>query len=398
MNPRVLLRSSQHPSSATGALPSQPARQLLRSSVSQSLVHRLLQSGSGVGGGTSPSAQFQNSFLFASAGGSKARGKTNTSSVPKKRTGDKKDAECGIRDKDGVNGGGENVIKVDEKKEEKREGKSVLVLVETLEKEPLPLYPQKTLSANVKGELFAAPLITLKLPTNNNEYVVLLVNPKNPLSALSKLIQAELPPLAFDPSKAPRVTFKAPEHTSIGGGSTRWGSSVEVGDFLKDAARAKEFVIEIEGAGDITISVPSFSERSQSCRDQLRKTTQETNSMGKLRDECDRALRNRMNIVVVGMVGWLVVVYSFMLNTGFLWSVGPNVVSAGLWTMVASWLYFGTFEQTKIENRQQRLYESRGFNQEQLVKLVEAGRVLRKEILDIAEQYGEKWDESRDLV
>jgi hypothetical protein len=147
MNPRVLLRSSQHPSSATGALPSQPARQILRSSVSQSLVHRLLQSGSGGRGGTSPSAQFQNSFLFASAGGSKARGKINHSSAPKKRAGEKKDVECRVKDKDGADGGSGKVVKMDEKKEEK----SASISVETPEKEQLPLYPQKTLSINVKG-------------------------------------------------------------------------------------------------------------------------------------------------------------------------------------------------------------------------------------------------------
>ncbi|RPB17446.1 hypothetical protein P167DRAFT_129918 [Morchella conica CCBAS932] len=397
MNPRVLLRSSQHPSSATGAHPSQPARQIFRSSVSQSLVHRLLQSGSGGRGGTSPSVQFQNSFLFASAAGSKARRKINHPSAPKQRAGEKNDVECRIKDKDGVDGGSGKVVKIDEKKEEK----SASILVETPEKEQLPLYPQKTLSVDVKGELLAAPLITLKLPVHNNEYVVLLVNPKNTLSALSRLIQAELPPLASDPSKAPRVTFKAPEYSRIGSvrhRSTRWGSSIEVGNFVKDAVREKEFIIEIEDAEDIVISVPSFLERSQTTRDQLRKTTKEIEIMGRLREQCDKALRNRVNMAIVGMVGWLVGVYSLMLNSGFLWSVAPNVIFATLWTTVASWLYFGMFGPTTSENRQRKLYESRGFNQEQWARLVDAGRILSKEVLDIAEQYGEKWDEKRDLI
>lgn len=66
MSSRVLLRSSRHPASGTvSALPTQP-RQILKSSVSQNLVHRLLHSpGSRT---TSPSVQFQNSFLFASSG------------------------------------------------------------------------------------------------------------------------------------------------------------------------------------------------------------------------------------------------------------------------------------------------------------------------------------------
>lgn len=138
--------------------------------------------------------------------------------------------------------------------------------------------------------------------------------------------------------------------------------------------------------------------------------------MGRLREQCDKALRNRVNMAIVGMVGWLVGVYSLMLNSGFLvcfpsfkfgygilltpgqWSVAPNVIFAALWATVASWLYFGTFGPTTSENRQRKLYESRGFNQEQWARLLDVGRALRKEVLDIAEQYGEKWDEKRDLI
>ncbi|KAI5837473.1 hypothetical protein DFP73DRAFT_487237 [Morchella snyderi] len=263
------------------------------------------------------------------------------------------------------------------------------------------LFVSSSLLTVASGELIAAPLITLKFPVQDNEYVVLLVNPKNTLSALSKLIQAELPPLASDPSKAPKVTFKAPEHSSIGSiarGSTRWGSSIEVGNFVKDAAREKEFIIEIEDAEDIVISVPSFLERSQTTRDHLRKATKEIETMGRVREQCDTALRNRVNMAIVGMIGWLVGVYSLMLNSGFLWNVVPNAIFAALWTAVASWLYFGAFGPTTSENRQRRLYESRGFNQEQFARLSDVASVLRKEVLDIAEQYGEKWDEKRDFI
>lgn len=89
MNSRVLLRSSRHPPSATvSALPTQP-RQILKSSVSQTLVHRLLHPpGSGT---TSPSVQFQNSFLFASTGRQARVSRRNFSSTARKKDSERKD-------------------------------------------------------------------------------------------------------------------------------------------------------------------------------------------------------------------------------------------------------------------------------------------------------------------
>lgn len=79
MNSRVLLRSSRHPTSGTvSALPTQP-RQILKSSASQNLVHRLLHSPRS--GATSPSVQFQNSFLFASSGKQSRSGRRAFSST-----------------------------------------------------------------------------------------------------------------------------------------------------------------------------------------------------------------------------------------------------------------------------------------------------------------------------
>lgn len=41
----------------------------------------------------------------------------------------------------------------------------------------------------------------------------------------------------------------------------RWSSSTEIGDFIRDAARGKEFAVEIEGApNDIRVGVPSFND------------------------------------------------------------------------------------------------------------------------------------------
>lgn len=83
MSSRVLLRSSRHPTPGTvSVLP-------LKSSVSQTLVHRLLHSPDP--GATPPSAHFQNSFLFASSGD----GRRPFSSVAGKRDSKRKDDDIG---------------------------------------------------------------------------------------------------------------------------------------------------------------------------------------------------------------------------------------------------------------------------------------------------------------
>jgi hypothetical protein len=59
----------------------------------------------------------------------------------------------------------------------------------------------------------------------------------------------------------------------------RWSSSTEIGDFIRDAARGKEFAVEIEGSSsEIRVGVPSFNDRTHYLRVRLRKTS------GKLAD------------------------------------------------------------------------------------------------------------------
>jgi calcium uniporter protein, mitochondrial len=124
--------------------------------------------------------------------------------------------------------------------------------------------------------------------------LALLVHPQQPLSYLERLIQSELPPITAEKGndKIPRITFRAMEAPddetrpnkrtqgddegevsrdqsptyALGEGGVqsysgagregkgedkgefvRWSSSTEIGDFIRDAARAKEFEIEIEG-------------------------------------------------------------------------------------------------------------------------------------------------------
>lgn len=138
MSSRVLLRSSRHPSSGTvSALPAQP-RQILKSSVSQTLVHRLLHSPGA--GATSPSVQFQNSFLFASSGGGQA--KRGFSSTAGTREPKKKEGEEEVNDDAGAEGDRKGRYEEKESREvkEKDENSDSKYLM-SKEKEPSPKLP-----------------------------------------------------------------------------------------------------------------------------------------------------------------------------------------------------------------------------------------------------------------
>lgn len=68
----------------------------------------------------------------------------------------------------------------------------------------------------------------------------------------------------------------------------RWSSSTEIGDFIRDAARGKEFAVEIEGSNkEIRVGVPSFNDRTHYLRVRLRKTSRKLADMASVKKECD---------------------------------------------------------------------------------------------------------------
>ena len=118
----------------------------------------------------------------------------------------------------------------------------------------------------------------------------------------------------------------APE---TGGGPrkfVRWSSSTEMGDFIRDAARGKEFAIEIEGAPEeIRVGVPSFAERTFYLRMRLRKTSRKISQMADVKQECDdlahRAAKNVAKAGFAGIVSWWGVVYYLTFQTELGWDV-----------------------------------------------------------------------------
>lgn len=89
----------------------------------------------------------------------------------------------------------------------------------------------------------------------------------------------------------------------------RWSPSTEIGDFIRDAAKGKEFAVDIEGAPEpIYIGVPSFNDRTYYLRMRLRKVSTRISSMAELKKECDelaqRGAKNVARLGFAGLIGW----------------------------------------------------------------------------------------------
>lgn len=86
----------------------------------------------------------------------------------------------------------------------------------------------------------------------------------------------------------------------------RWSSSTEIGDFIRDAARGKEFAVEIEGASkEIRVGVPSFNDRTHYLRVRLRKTAGKLATMASLKKECDDMAHRSAQRLAMGGFGLL---------------------------------------------------------------------------------------------
>lgn len=217
------------------------------------------------------------------------------------------------------------------------------------------------------------------------EPLALLVHPQQPLSYLERLIQSELPLIKNDKGeeRIPAVYFRAedssqedttptvksrkgkeddleemrfegkvektgvinpkakkkedeePSNEGDGGGRklVRWSTSTEIGDFIRDAARGKEFSVEIEGAANhIRVQVPSFAERTHYLRMRLRKTAQKMITMAEIKQECDTIAHKGAQRVAFGgfgiLVSWWYIVYRLTFETELGWdTMEPVTVS-----------------------------------------------------------------------
>lgn len=314
--------------------------------------------------------------------------------------------------------------------------------------------------------------------------LALLVHPQQPLSYLERLIQSELPSFqARDgDERMPKVWFKAEESgqdaieprkpgerkdtspedmhddaedgldTEVLDGKTqktgklqapaeidqeaeniehergnefvRWSSSTEIGDFIRDAARGKEFAVEIEGAREeIRIGVPSFNDRTHYLRQRLRRTAIKIIELATVKKECDTAAHKSAQRVALGgaglLVAYWVAVYRLTFETDLGWGkflrvryqvlmadvMEPVTYLVGLSTLIAGYLWFLYHNrevsyraalQLTVSRRQTKLYESKGFDVQRWEALIEEANAYRKEIKQIASEYDVDWDERED--
>ena len=328
-----------------------------------------------------------------------------------------------------------------------------------------PVSRPRSAGAMTKGKLLTTPsrLLKLVLPLTTRdqnsdrkdvEPLALLVHPQQPLSYLERLIQAELPSTRDKAGheKIPMVNFNAADamvddyvdpkdsapsnqqqdqdenpgvesYSGLGRESgrsdeeeeelifVRWSKSAEIGDFIRDAARGKEFGIEIEGAPrEIRVGVPSFNDRTFYLRSRLRKKGSQIADMAKLKAECDMlAHRSAQRFAYAGFGGvffYGTVVYWLTFQTDLGWDVmEPVTYLVGLAGLLGGYGWFllnrrevsyQSAMNLTVSRRQSALYERRGFDLRKWHYLVDEANTLRREILAIASEYDVDWHETQD--
>lgn len=279
------------------------------------------------------------------------------------------------------------------------------------------------------------------------EPLALLVHPQQPLSYLERLIQAEIPTLKHNGrEKLPDIVFRAEadheeskrkqekkkeennnhEHENVAAYSglghegpkrkdanwVRWSGSTEVGDFIRDAARGREFALDIEGFDqEVRVAVPSFRDRTHYMRVQLRKMSRDINGMSKIKNECDELAHKGAHRLAQGgfaaLGTWWGIVYYVTFHTEMGWDlVEPVTYLVGLTTIMGGYIWFLYISRDlsykaamnlTVSRRQNVLYQLRGFDQHKWEQVVHEANALRKEIKIIAAEYDADWDEAKDL-
>ncbi|KAI6781445.1 uncharacterized protein J7T54_001407 [Emericellopsis cladophorae] len=297
---------------------------------------------------------------------------------------------------------------------------------------PLPFHPDQVyINPEKKADQ--------KYGSEKVEPLALLVHPQQPLSYLERLIQAEIPPLQVKGNeKLPGIVFRAEADREVSEGKkgaadnvasysglgheaeksdeeknwVRWSGSTEVGDFIRDAARGREFAIDIEGHdGELRVAVPSFKDRTYYMRMRLRRMSRQINSMAELKKECDMlAHKGAHRIAQSGfgaLVTWWGVVYYVTFHTEMGWDlVEPVTYLAGLTTIMGGYLWFLYMSRdlsykaamnVTVSRRQSALYQERGLDHGKWEHAVQEANALRREIKAVAAEYDAEWDEMKDL-
>ncbi|PLB38216.1 uncharacterized protein BDW47DRAFT_29779 [Aspergillus candidus] len=301
------------------------------------------------------------------------------------------------------------------------------------------------------------------------EPIAILVHPQQPLSQLKQLIQNEIPPIAVDQGRSipPEVSFLALQiddnpilprkaiyeatdtevnklkdggagkYRAWGGEEdadnqddpytylhqtapeekkrfVRWSQATEIGDFVRDASRAREFVVSVEGAPTglrlIHVEVPTFNERTHFLRMRLRKISDRIKTMAEVKHECDAlAQRGAQRVAICGfgiLASWWCLVYKLTFGTDLGWdTMEPVTYLVSLSTLMGGYLWFLYHNREisyrsaldfTISARQKKLYQAKDVDLHLWASLIDEGNMLRREIKTIAAEYDVVWDETKD--
>lgn len=194
----------------------------------------------------------------------------------------------------------------------------------------------------------------------------------------------------------------------------RWSQATEVGDFIRDAARTREFIVTIEGApsglGQIRIAVPSFNERTHFLRARLRKLSRRIQSIAEIKNECDALAHRGAQRVAIGGFGilavWWYSVYKLTFETDLGWdTMEPVTYLVSLSTLMGGYLWFLYHNREisyksaldfTVSARQKKLYQQHGLDVQLWESLIDEGKALRREIKTIAAEYDVDWNERAD--
>ncbi|KAJ3804696.1 hypothetical protein F5876DRAFT_53042 [Lentinula aff. lateritia] len=245
-----------------------------------------------------------------------------------------------------------------------------------------------------------------KGPNNLPIPIVLLLHPSQPLSHTGRLILASLPRIT---ENGPSISFRSTPSTSSPHDLRQfeWSDSTDIGDFIRDAARAAKFSIHItpdasngEQEQVITVRVPTFADRTRFLRRRLDAVNHQLATMEGLKRECDREARKGARRMALGGFGMLVVYWAAVARLTF-WDYGWDIMEpitylSGLSTVICGYLWFlyqgrevsyTSVLDRSVSSRREALYEKRGLDIEKWMELVSEKKHLMREIGQIKEDY-----------
>lgn len=187
-------------------------------------------------------------------------------------------------------------------------------------------------------------LFKLILPLSGDKPpTIFLLHPNQPLSHVGKLIEASLP----KQSENTEISFRSVSSTQR---HFEWSASTDIGDFIRDAARASSFSIHVTspraGLDDFSleVEVPSFADRTRFMRRRLAVIQNKLHKMEELKSQCDRDAHSGAKRVAVGGFAMLVVYWAGVARLTF-WDYGwdlmePITYLSGLSTVICGYLWY----------------------------------------------------------